>query len=300
MRRPCDLRERNLDPSRRATSLRSVPLVGPAVRALRALRFAGRRLTHGGRALPDFLILGAQKAGTTSLYNHLLRHPRVAPAFTKEVHYFTLHRDEPEAWYRAHFPRVRSLERRGAVTGEATPYYLFEPRAPRRVARVLPEARFVVLLRNPVERAYSHYQHERARGRESLGFAAALEGEEQRLAPELERMASDPTYTSAMHQRQSYFSRGLYAEQLERWRRHYPAERFLILQSEVFFADPAASCARIFEFLELPPHPLSGLRVFNRRAYASLDPQLRAELAGRYAPDKRVLEQLVGARYDWR
>ena len=294
------MRERNVDPSRSADSPQSMPLVAPAVRALRAARFAVRRLTHAGRALPDFLILGAQKAGTTSLYNYLQRHPRVAPAFTKEVHYFTLHRDEPEAWYRAHFPRVRSLERRGAVTGEATPYYLFEPRAPRRVARVLPESRFVLLLRDPVERAYSHYQHECARGRESLGFAAALETEEKRLTSELERMARDPSYTSAVHQQQSYFSRGLYAQQLERWREHYPAERFLILQSEAFFADPAATCQRVFEFLELPHHPLGGLQAVNQRAYAPLDPQLRAELAERYAPHNRALEEFVGARYDWR
>ncbi len=293
------MRERNVDPSRSVVSLQSMPLFAPAVRALAAARFAGRRLTHAGRALPDFLILGAQKAGTTSLYNYLLRHPRVAPAFTKEVHYFTLHRDEPEAWYRAHFPRVRALERRGAVTGEATPYYLFEPRAPRRVARVLPEVRFVVLLRDPVERAHSHYQHERARGREPLGFAAALEVEQQRLGAEIERLASDPSYTSTAHQHQSYFSRGLYAEQLQRWRQHYSAERFLILQSETFFADPTASCQRVFEFLELPQHALDGLRVVNQRSYPALDPQLRSDLAARYAPHNRALEELLGARYDW-
>jgi hypothetical protein len=266
---------------------------------LRAARFAARRSSHAGRALPDFLILGAQRAGTTSLYEYLRRHPRIAPAFTKEVHYFTLHAAEPESWYRAHFPRLRALERRAALTGEATPYYLFEPRAPRRIARMLPEARYIVLLRDPVERAHSHYQHERARGREPLGFSAALEKEESRLAPELERLANDPDYTSAVHQHQSYFARGLYAEQLQRWREHHAAERFLILQSEAFFADPAATCQRVFEFLELPQYELSGLRAVNPRAYAPLDPQLRAELAARYAPHTRALEQLLGARYDW-
>lgn len=291
--------ERESDPSRAAASPRSNPLLGPAVRLVRAARFAWRRLDEAERALPDFLILGAQKAGTTSLYNHLLRHPRVKPAFTKEVHYFTLHHARGEGWYRAHFPRVRSLERAAALTGEATPYYLFEPRAPGRVHRTLPEMRGIVMLRNPVERAYSHYQHERARGREKLGFAEALAREAERLAPELERMAREPEYTSPVHQHCSYFSRGLYAEQLDRWLEHYPADRFLLLSSEAFFAEPAATCARVFAFLELPDQALSGLRAYNRREYAALDAGLRRELAARYAPHNRALAELVGEDYGW-
>lgn len=294
------MRERNVDPSHQATSLAVPAPVNPALRGLRAARFAGRRLGAAGRALPDFLILGAQKAGTTSLYNYLQRHPRIAPAFTKEVHYFTLHYDEPEDWYRAHFPRARALEKRGVLTGEASPYYLFEPRTPQRVAQTLPEARFIVLLRDPVERAYSHYQHERARGREVLEFGAALASEQERVAPELERLLLDEGATSAVHQHQTYFARGLYAEQLIRWREHFAEERFLVIQSEAFFADPTATCQRVFEFLELPRHPLSGMRVTNQRGYAPLDPQLRDDLSARYAAHNRALEALLGVSYDWR
>jgi hypothetical protein len=250
--------------------------------------------------LPDFLLLGAQKAGTSSLYRYLQRHPRILPALSKEVHYFTKHRDRPEGWYRAHFPRVRTLAKQRALTGEATPYYLFEPRVPAQVASLLPAARFIVLLRNPVERAYSHYQQERARGRETLGFAAALEAEEERLAPELARLLADPAATSPIYQNQSYFARGLYAEQLARWREHFPPERFLVLQSEAFFAEPAGTCQRVFEFLDLPRHSLSGLRAANQRSYAPLDPALREALVARYAPHNRALEDLLGTHYDWR
>ena len=276
----------------------AMPLA-PFVRAVRRVRFAGRHLTRDRRALPDFLILGAQKSGTTSLYYQLVRHPRILPCFTKEVHYFTLQQWRDQRWYRAHFPRKWELTRRSAVCGEATPYYLFEPRVPARVAPALPNARFVALLRNPSERAYSHYQHARARGHETLGFAEALERETERLAPELERMQREPGYVSLVHQRFSYFSRGLYAEQLARWLGHFPRERFLVLPAERFYADPDAVCGRVFDFLGLPPARLPSLSVPNRREYAPPDADLRADLERRYTPHNRELADLLGEDFGW-
>src|SRR5436189_26280 len=124
------------------------------------------------RPLPDFLILGAQKAGTTALYAYLRWHPQVTGPSFKEVSFFDRHYARGERWYRAHLP-----VRRRAVVGEASPSYLFHPLAPERVARMLPEARLIALLRNPVDRAFSHYQHEVALGREQLSFEDALAGE---------------------------------------------------------------------------------------------------------------------------
>lgn len=273
--------------------------LAPFFRAVRRARFAGRRLGRDQRALPDFLVLGAQKSGTTSLYYQLVRHPRILPCFTKEVHYFTLHPGRDRSWYRAHFPRRQELARRGAVCGEATPYYLFEPRVAAQVARVLPDARFVAVLRNPADRAYSHYQHARARGHETLAFDEALERETERLAPELERMAREPGYVSLVHQRFSYFSRGLYAEQLARWLGHFPRERFLVLPAERYYADPDAVCGRVFDFLGLPPARLPSLSVPNRREYAPPDADLRADLERRYTPHNRELADLLGEDFGW-
>jgi hypothetical protein len=263
-----------------------------AGRALRALRLAGRRLAPAPRALPSFLLIGAQRAGTTSLYAQLVRHPQVLPSLRKEVQYFTLHHARGEAWYRAHFPTERALAARRAVCGEATPYYLFHPLAPERAHHLLPDVRLLVVLREPVARAFSHYQHSRARGRETLGFEAALEREAERLAAEGER----PGFA---HQHFSYFARGLYAEQLRRWLAWYPREHLLVLRFEELEADPQACVARSVAFLGLAPAALPPPSVRNRGEYAPLEGALRAELARRYAPHNRALEDLLGLSLDW-
>jgi hypothetical protein len=263
-----------------------------AGRALRALRLAGRRLSPAPRALPDFLLIGAQRAGTTSLYAQLIRHPRVLPSLRKEVQYFTLHHARGEAWYRAHFPTRRALAARRAVCGEATPYYLFHPLAPERAHRLLPEARLLVVLREPVARAWSHYQHSRARGRETLAFGAALEREAERLAAE----TGQPGFA---HQHFSYFARGVYAEQLRRWLALYPRERLLVLRFDELEVEPDACVDRAVAFLGLPPVQLPPFPARNRREYPPLDAALRADLVRRYAPHNRDLQDLLGLPLGW-
>ncbi len=122
-----------------------------------------RRLTSGSRRLPDFIILGAQRAGTSSLYYYLSQHPQILPAVRKELHFFDDHYRRGLGWYRSQFPTRGA---RGTITGEATPYYLSHPHAPARIQRLLPQARLIVLLRNPVERAISHYFFEVSHQRE--------------------------------------------------------------------------------------------------------------------------------------
>lgn len=272
---------------------------------LQRTTWAVRRATAAQRVLPDFLILGAMRSGTTSFYDYVCQHPRVPPAFKKEIRFFDRHLAEGLDWYRAHFPLARHLLGRErqmggrALTGEATPYYLFHPDVPRRVQEHLPQARFLVLLRNPVDRAYSHHAHQLARGRETLPFGEACAREEERLRGETERLAADPHYRSERHRRQSYLSRGRYAEQLERWFARFPRERFLILQSEWFFREPQAAMDLTCRFLELPefvvtPHPAT-----NAQKYPRLDADLRRELEEYYAPHNARLRTLLGREFDW-
>lgn len=153
-----------------------------------------------GRA-PDFLIIGAQKGGTTSLYTYLCQHPRVVGASRIEVHFFDLAYDKGWWWYRSHFPV--HVFRRGEriVTGEASPYYIFHPLVPERVRKDLPNVKLVAILRNPVDRAYSHYQHVRRNGREPLSFEEAIEREPPRTEGEAEIISSDDEYQSSAHRR---------------------------------------------------------------------------------------------------
>lgn len=245
---------------------------------------------------PDFLVIGAQRSGSTSLYHYLTSHPAIAPARIKEVKYFSAFAARPWGWYRKQFPD--SLPS-GTITGEATPYYLFHPHAPRRVAARLPNVRLLAVLRDPVARAYSHWAHETARGTEWLPFADALAAEPDRLAGERDRMLADERYASAAHQNHSYAARGRYAEQLAGWLAHVDRDRLLVLRAEDLYADSAGTVRAATDFLGLPPAPLLDPRQHNERAYPRLDPALRRQLAAEFAPANRDLDDLLGRRFGW-
>jgi hypothetical protein len=278
--------------------------LGPASRRLsfKASRRLPRLVTARLRLLPDFLIIGAQRAGTTSLYEYLVAHPQAGPAFKKEVHFFDRNWEKGVDWYRSNFPlrsQRRAVERRGLAfrCGEASPYYLFHPAVPERVAEILPDVRLLAILRNPVDRAYSHYQHEVRKGREPLSFAAALDAEAERLAGQEEAVAAGRA--SEAHRCFSYLARGRYAEQLERWLERFPRERLLVLEAGTFYADPAAAMAPAFEFIGLPPHRSTTYRKHNAAEYGGMDPELRRRLLDYFRPHNERLFDLLGVVYAW-
>lgn len=269
-------------------------------RPLRRLRADYHELTGPLRGLPAVLLIGAQKSGTTSLFNYLVQHPDVLAPLGKEIHYFDLHYARGLRWYRGRFP-YRARLRGGALTLDASPYYLVHPLAPERAARLLPGVKLVALLRNPIDRALSHYQHEVRGGRESLSFADAIEQEPQRLAGEEERVRRDPAYYSYNHHRYSYLRRGLYLEQLQRWVEQFPRPQLLVLQSERLFAEPEAVTRVVQEFLGLRPHRLKRYRPFFQGNYErAISPELRARLAAYFEPHNRRLYQWLGEEFDWR
>ena len=258
------------------------------------------RATTPLRALPDFLVIGVMKGGTTSFFNYLGQHPQVRPPFRKEIKYFDLHYGEGPGWYRAHFP-LRSKMTPGMVTGEATPYYLFHPQAAQRIARDLPGVKLICLLRNPVDRAYSHYQHMVRVGRETLSFAEALAKEEERLEGEEQKIAADPRYDPYDHLHYSYQARGRYAEQLERWFTLFPRERFLFLASEDLYAAPQKVCGQAAAFLGLAPAALENYEVFKQGSYKKdgMEPSLRAKLVEDFRPHNKRLYDLLNMKFDW-
>ena len=264
----------------------------PAVRqARRAVEDTLRRATAALRPLPAFLVIGVQKGGTTSLFRYLEEHPRVAAPRVKEVHFFDEAFDRGVDWYRGNFPVRRPGGR--WVAGEATPYYLYHPRVPERVHATLPGARLVALLRDPVDRAYSHYQHEVRAGRERLTFEQAIDAEHERLSAE-------PAGEGWAHRHQSYLARGRYAEQLERWLRWFSRDQLLVEASEDLYADPGAVVARVQRFVGLEPHPCAAYRVHNSGGYArGLAPGTRERLAAYFAPHNRRLEALLGRGFGW-
>ena len=278
----------------------------PAKGPIRTAQRSWSRATARLRILPHFLIIGAQRCGTTSLYQYLADHPSVgAPMLGKGAHFFDTHYGEGEAWYRAHFPTrayQRALERLGRplLTGEGSPYYVFHPHVPARVEAMLPHVRLVAMLRDPVARAHSHYWHEVARGFEELPFEEALDREPERLGPELERMQADPLYNSFEHQHHSYVSRGLYADQLERWFALFPRAQILVLSSSAFFADPDAQYRRVLDFLGLRPVSLRKYETFNPRTYRPMAEATERRLTDYFAEPNRRLYELLDEDFGWR
>jgi hypothetical protein len=296
--------------ARRNRKMRVTPLTFALPRpAKRAVRIGGRRfgtLTARFRLLPDYLIIGAQRAGTTSLFKYLVQHPAVGrPFLGKGAHFFDTNYSADLDEYRAYFPTtaykwyVKASRRMDAVTGEGSPYYLAHPHAPYRIAETLPDVKLIALLRDPVERAYSHYQHEVARGFEDLSFDEALEQEPRRLAGEVERMRSDPSYNSFAFQHHSYLSRGLYAEQLEVWYGLFPKEQILVLRSEDLFSDPERIYRDVLRFLGVPPFSLRQYEVFNPRRYTEMGPGARQRLVEYFAEPNERLYDLVGTDFAW-
>lgn len=265
------------------------------------------RWTAGSRMLPGFLIVGAQRCGTTSMFKTLAQHPAVLPPlFHKGVHYFDVAYPRGLAWYQGHFPtrsRAEAAQRQNgvpAITGESSPFYLFHPLAPGRIAENLPDVRLIVLLRDPVERAYSAHTHETARGFETEPFERALRLEDERLAGERERMMSDPTYISHHLQHNAYVSRGRYIEQLEHLVTLFGRQRVHVVDSDDFFATPRGAFDEVCDFLGLPRCDEINFGRHNARRRAPMDPGLRAELEEYFVEYDERLAAWWGRTPSWR
>jgi hypothetical protein len=257
------------------------------------------------RALPDFLIIGTQRGGTTTLFKVLLEHPQVGgAALHKEVHFFDLNHERGERWYRSHFPTTRSVERarerEGAfVLGEASPYYVFHPRAAERARALLPAAKAIVLLRHPVARTWSQYRHEVQLGYESLSFEDALAAEPGRISGERERLLADPTARSFEHQHHAYIARSDYAPQLDAWLAAFPRERLLVLLSEELFADPAGTLRAVTSFLGIRDRGAVELPRLNASAGTSMRPGTRERLWEQLRPQIPAVARVLGRDPGW-
>jgi len=271
---------------------------GPAL--LRRAQMLPRILTAPLRASPDFLIIGAQKGGTTSLYSILSQHPQVDEAWKKEIHYFDLRYRRGWPWYRAHFPARAALQRGGRRwSGEATPYYLFHPHVPRRVREDLPDIKLIALLRDPVARAYSHYNHLVRLGHEPLSFEEAVRREGERLGDAMSTLERDEWAYSAELRNYSYLARGRYADQLERWWAAFPREQLLVLKSEDFYQRPQEIFPKVLDFIGLPRWSPGTFREYNAGSYDQMTPALERWLRDHFEPHNQRLYSLLGEDWGW-
>jgi hypothetical protein len=276
-----------------------------ARKTAKRLSDATLELTGPARVRPDFLIVGAQRCGTTTMFKTLVQHPDVVrPFLRKGIHYFDKAYWRGERWYRGHFPLVVTTMLRGhghrAITGESSPYYMFHPLARQRLASDLPGVKLLVLLRDPVIRAYSAHSHEKARGYEDLDFEAALAAEPGRIAGERERLMADPGYDSFHWQHHAYVTRGQYIEQLRALEQLVGRERMCVVDSGDFFVDPEPVFDEVREFLGLTPCSDIVFEQHNARQRSPLDDDLRRRLMDHYAPYDEELAAWWGRTPSWR
>jgi Sulfotransferase domain len=254
------------------------------------------------RMTPAFIVIGGQRCGTTSIFKSLAEHPQVlAPPVDKGTDYYTMHYSRGLDWYRGHFPLRRTGAARDsdlgpAVAFEACTYYMFHPYAIERLARDFPDIKLVAMLRDPVERAFSAYKHELARGYETeTDFRQALELEDERVAGEAERLR-DPDHHSFAYRHHAYRRRGQFAEQLERVFDHYPSEQVHVMRSEDFFTDPAAEFRTLSDFLGLGRFEPTAFEQHNARPSKPMPSDAQAFLEEHYAPHEQRLAALLGGR----
>ena len=235
----------------------------------------------------DFVVAGAQRAGTTSLDLYLREHRGIAmPMTKKELHFFDDERhfqteDVGYASYHANFPAPNAWQLRG----EATPSYLYWIPAAERMARYNPELKVIVVLRNPITRAHSHWNKERQREREPLSFLEALRAEPERARAAL----------PLQNRRTSYVERGVYCGQLDRLWRHFPAGQTLILRHEALLAETDRTLGQIAAFLGRSPFPRVAPKLANARTYEFvMEPAAWTLLADRFAQEIEDLERLLG------
>jgi hypothetical protein len=274
----------------------------------RALARSGVRAwgsaTSRWRPPPDFVVIGTKRGGTTTLFRALQDHPQVLPLYPKaqknlkSPHYFDLNYGRGPRWYRSHFPteqQRRSHTGPARLVGEASPYYMFHPLGAARLAAELPDARLLVLLRNPVDRAFSHYWDRVKNGYEPAAtFEEAIDLEGTRLAGERGRLLSDPAAESYNYEHSSYLARGRYAEQLAEWFAHYPRAQILVQRSEDLYAHPAAVYARTLEFLGLPHHARTGYSKLHGHAdRPDVPPATRERLHDYFAAPNAALADLL-------
>ena len=286
--------------------MRSVP--DPVKRIVHSGSRRYGKLTAHRRMLPSFLICGGQRCGTTSLYRALSTHPAVIKAVLhKGVHYFDIGYERGPRWYQGHFPLQRQADKVARELGvpvqtfESSPYYMYHPHALTRIAKDLPDVKLVVLVRDPVERAYSQHAHEVARGFEAeRDFRRALALEPARLRGVKEALLADPAAYNFSHQHHAYRARGEYIEYLEPMAQLVGRDRIHVVDSGRFFAEPQPAYDAVLEFLGLPlfaQYP--PFEQHNARPRTGLDERIRDALREYYEPYDRRLAAWLGQSLSW-
>ena len=239
--------------------------------------------------------------GTTRSFFGILEleHPDVVPGYKKEVKFFDGNHHKGLNWYRYNFPLKSEMSDSDMQTGEASPSYVFHPLVPQRIKDALPNVKLVLLLRDPVARAYSHYQGNLRKGQEDLTFEQAIDQEESRLEGEKEAIIADQHYPMYKYLVYSYLARGIYVNQVRNWLESFLREQILILRSEDLFHNPQEVYPRVLEFLGLSGCKLDNYEIFNYGRYSQMDLETEKRLREYFNQFNQELYGFLGMDFGW-
>tara|TARA_B110001454_G_C12694062_1_gene423529 strand:- start:310 stop:1215 length:906 start_codon:yes stop_codon:yes gene_type:complete len=256
--------------------------------------------------LPDFIIFGVSRSGTTSLYQYLSQHPNIEPCAVKEPRFFDMYYERGINWYKMNFPSkfqkfiFTTIKHKKLITGEASGAYLQNPHAPKRIHNLNPNMKLILLLRNPVDRAFSHYIRKMKNGSEKLSFEEVVEQEKSRIEGEQEKMEKNEKYYSSIYHSLAYITTGLYAIRLKHWLKYFPMKQILVLENGEFLRDPEKVYNQAIEFLDLPKWKLSKYKKFSKqRLSINMDSKTREKLLDYCKPFNKELYSLIGKKFDW-
>ena len=263
-----------------------------------SLSRAYRILTNQIRVLPDFIVIGSSKSGTTSLHYYLIQHPSIIAE--RDVHFFEYMQTNSIEWYRAHFPTKAYKNFKKLTVGEQTATYLFHPLIPKRIHTTIPNAKLIVVLRNPVDRAYSNYKHQVREGIEKRTFEEAIKSELKRI----EICKNNPEYKINNndfnnHVVFSYLRHGIYVDFIKAWMKFFTKEQFLILPTYELNNNRVKFLKQVFDYLNVPNFEISDIVRQNVGEYKKLDKSTRKFLVDYYRPHNKRLFQLLGKNFDW-
>ena len=254
------------------------------------------------RVLPDFIIIGSMKCGTTSLYYDICEHPCVSPAAYDEIGFFDSNFHLGLNWYRSMFPTKRRIEdirrKEGvAITGEDTPFYFWNPVAAKRIQKLLPNIKLITILRNPIDRAYSEYQDLVSSESNSPSFETFIENEINTRRKDSSLITEENF--EIFNQKNSYLLKGIYVDQLKIWAGLFPKEQIFTLSTENLNSEPITALESVFQYLNLPDYKIKNIQHQKQKKYVPMNSQTRKILIEFFKPHNERLFKFIGKKFDW-
>ena len=268
-----------------------------------------RKMTSRLRQLPDFIIIGAGRAGTTALYSYLIQHPLIAAALTDnnesvaDLHFFEYMISNNIQWYRSHFPILFSKSNKhknSFITGEYTSTYMYHPDVPKRIFNLLPKIKLIVILRNPIDKVYSTYQQQFRFGEYTTSFEDTINAELRRIDlnkdfPEL----NSNNYDFENFVAQNIIRHGVYADYLETWLKIFDRKQILILNSDDLKKSTRKTLHRVFNFLNVSNYDIKDTSQVNVGKYPPINKITRKKLIEFFKPHNQRLNKLLDTEFDW-